>query len=155
MNPVSARSCKNMERPAGFDLHRISQKRSPNVRLIFICVRNAAKEDGSADLQYIEQAAASIGRYMQDDKLGVIKSTVPVGTNEKVAAWIADAQSSKVSFDVVSNPEFLREGKALYDALHPERIVIGSHQPEAARKVQRLYKGISCPMVLCSPVRRK
>lgn len=118
---------------------------------IFICVGTPAKEDGSADLQYIEQAAVSIGRYMQDDKLVVIKSTVPVGTNEKVAAWIAGAQPSKISFDVVSNPEFLREGRALYDAFHPERIVIGSHQPEAARKVQRLYKGISCPMVLCSP----
>lgn len=122
--------------------------------IIFLCVGTPPGEDGSADLQYIEQAARTIGQYMKDDKLVVIKSTVPVGTNERVAGWIGEASQKAASgakFYVVSNPEFLREGNALYDALHPDRIVIGSHSVKAARKVQKLYKGVSCPVVLCNP----
>lgn len=122
--------------------------------IIFLCVGTPPREDGSADLQYIKQAARTIGQYMKDDKLVVIKSTVPVGTNDRVAGWIREAlQEAAIGaeYDVVSNPEFLREGSALYDAMHPDRIVIGSHNVKAARKVQKLYKGVSCPVVLCNP----
>jgi UDPglucose 6-dehydrogenase len=118
---------------------------------IFICVGTPALADGSADLQYIRQASEMIGRNMQQYKLIVIKSTVPVGTNEKVAEWVKQARKADIPFDVVSNPEFLREGSAWYDALHPDRIVIGSHHHQAANKVRHLYRGISCPLVVCSP----
>ena len=119
--------------------------------IIFICVGTPSREDGGAELQYIEQAARSIGRYMKEDKLVVIKSTVPVGTNEKVAAWIREAQSTNISFEVVSNPEFLREGSALHDAMHPDRIVIGSHSSAAAKRVKRIYKGASGRVIICDP----
>jgi len=118
---------------------------------IFICVGTPASSDGSADLQYIKQASEMIGRHMQQYKLIIIKSTVPVGTNEKVAEWVGEARQGDIPFDVVSNPEFLREGSAWYDAMHPDRIVIGSHHREVVYKVRQLYRGIACPIMVCSP----
>jgi len=118
---------------------------------IFLCVGTPAREDGSADLRYIEQAARSIGKYMSSDKLIVIKSTVPVGTNEQVYRWVGEEHKGSARYDVVSNPEFLREGSAWYDALHPDRIVIGSKRRQAARKVERLFKDIPSPAIICNP----
>jgi nucleotide sugar dehydrogenase len=119
--------------------------------VIFICVGTPARADGSCDLQYIRQASGMIGQHMQGYKLIVIKSTVPVGTHEQVTAWIAEARQGDIPFEVVSNPEFLREGNAWHDAMHPDRIVIGGHHHGAMRKVRELYRGIHCPYVLCSP----
>jgi len=119
--------------------------------VIFLCVGTPPKEDGSADLQYVEQASASIGEHMKSDKLVVIKSTVPVGTNERVRRWIERAHRGPAVVEVVSNPEFLREGSAWHDALHPDRIVIGSASRSAAERVLRLYEGISCPVLICNP----
>lgn len=119
--------------------------------IIFICVGTPAREDGGADLQYIEQAARSIGRLMNEAKLVVIKSTVPVGTNEKAVAWIRDAQSEDIPFEVVSNPEFLREGNALHDALHPDRIIIGSQSTAAVKRLKRVFKGTTGRVIVCHP----
>ncbi len=88
---------------------------------------------------------------MTEYKLVVIKSTVPVGTNEQVVRWIGEAQREPVSFDVISNPEFLREGSALHDALHPDRVVIGSTNKQATAIITALYKDMTCPLIVTKP----
>ena len=115
--------------------------------LIFICVGTPEQEDGSADLRYVRNVAESIGRYMEKYKVIVNKSTVPVGTAGLVVRWVRESQTSDISFDVVSNPEFLREGSALMDALKPDRIVIGSSSDQASKVMRELYSGFSCPIL--------
>ena len=106
--------------------------------VIFICVGTPSNDDGSADLTYIRQASEWIGQYMEKKTCVVIKSTVPVGTHEKVANWIRESQPRPIPFEVVSNPEFLREGSALQDGLYPDRIVIGS-ESETASRLLKIY----------------
>ena len=106
--------------------------------VIFLALPTPEDEDGSADLSYVLGVAKEIGDYITDYKVIVDKSTVPVGTAEKVRATIA--KTAKAEFDVVSNPEFLREGFAVDDFLKPERIVIGTKSKKAAEIMQRLYK---------------
>ena len=106
--------------------------------VIFLALPTPEDEDGSADLSYVLGVAKEIGDYITDYKVIVDKSTVPVGTAEKVTATIA--KTAKAEFDVVSNPEFLREGFAVDDFLKPERIVIGTESPKAAEIMKRLYK---------------
>lgn len=106
--------------------------------IIFLALPTPEDEDGSADLSYVLKAAKSIGKLMDDYKVIVDKSTVPVGTAEKVRDTILN--ESEVEFDVVSNPEFLREGFAVDDFLKPERIIIGSSSPRASNLMRRLYK---------------
>lgn len=106
--------------------------------VIFLALPTPEDEDGSADLSYVLGVAKEIGDYITDYKVIVDKSTVPVGTAEKVTATIA--KTAKAEFDVVSNPEFLREGFAVDDFLKPERIVIGTESKKAAEIMQRLYK---------------
>lgn len=106
--------------------------------VIFLALPTPEDEDGSADLSYVLGVAKEIGDYITDYKVIVDKSTVPVGTADKVAATIA--KTAKADFDVVSNPEFLREGFAVDDFLKPERIVIGTESKKAAEVMQRLYK---------------
>ena len=99
-------------------------------------------EDGSADLQYVLAAAASIGRHMTDYKVVVDKSTVPVGTADKVRATIAKALAERgvnVDFAVVSNPEFLKEGAAVEDCMRPDRIVLGADDERAVLLMRSLY----------------
>jgi UDPglucose 6-dehydrogenase len=119
--------------------------------VIFICVGTPSRQDGSADLHYVKQVAEDIGRYMNDYKLVIIKSTVPVGTQEQVTAWIQGAQTESHPFDVASNPEFLREGKAISDALHPDRVIIGSTSSRATQRLQTLYQTFKCPVVVTTP----
>ncbi|GGD91436.1 UDP-glucose dehydrogenase family protein [Paenibacillus nasutitermitis] len=119
--------------------------------VIFLCVGTPSGSDGSADLQFIKEAAESIGKHMQGYRLIVIKSTVPVGTNEQVVQWINQAQPSAIPFDVVSNPEFLREGSALQDALEPDRIIIGSDNDQATELLRSLYKHVNGPVVVTKP----
>ncbi|WP_281847384.1 UDP-glucose dehydrogenase family protein [Olleya namhaensis] len=106
--------------------------------IIFLALPTPEDEDGSADLKYILGVADDIGKIIKDYKVIVDKSTVPVGTSDKVKAAIA--KHAKVDFDVVSNPEFLREGFAVDDFLKPERIVVGSSSDRATALMQKLYK---------------
>lgn len=103
-----------------------------DAEVIFLALPTPPGEDGSADLKYILGVAADIGRYLKDYKVIVDKSTVPVGTAEKVRAAVAENYQGE--FDVVSNPEFLREGVAVEDFMKPDRVVIGTTS-ERARKV--------------------
>jgi UDPglucose 6-dehydrogenase len=108
----------------------------------FIAVGTPPDEDGSADLQYVVAAARSIGRSMGEYRLIVDKSTVPVGTAEKVRAAIAGElkqRSVEIAFSVVSNPEFLKEGAAIEDFMRPDRIVIGSEDERGTQIMRALY----------------
>ena len=108
----------------------------------FIAVGTPPDEDGSADLQYVLAVAESIGRHMNGYRIIIDKSTVPVGTGDKVCARIdACLQQRGVAagFDIVSNPEFLKEGAALDDFMKPDRIVVGTDNDEAADKLRQLY----------------
>ena len=106
--------------------------------IIFLALPTPEGEDGSADLKYILGVADDIGKLLKDYKVIVDKSTVPVGTSEKVEAAIA--KNATVDFDVVSNPEFLREGFAVDDFLKPERIVVGASSDRAIKLMEKLYK---------------
>ena len=105
--------------------------------IIFLALPTPEDEDGSADLSYVLGAAKDIGKLLTEYKVIVDKSTVPVGTSDRVKEAIAN--ETKVDFDVVSNPEFLREGFAVDDFLKPERIVIGSSSERATALMQKLY----------------
>ena len=109
----------------------------------FIAVGTPPDEDGSADLKYVLGVATEIGTYMQDYMVVVTKSTVPVGTANKVRTAIKNAlneRKSNVDFDVASNPEFLKEGAAIDDFMKPDRIVIGVESEKAQEVMNRLYK---------------
>ena len=107
-------------------------------QIIFLALPTPEDEDGSADLSYVLGAAKDIGKLMKEYKVIVDKSTVPVGTAERVAETIS--KETNVEFDVVSNPEFLREGFAVDDFLKPERIVIGASSDRALQLMEKLYK---------------
>ena len=119
--------------------------------LIFICVGTPQGPDGSADLTFVKNVAKSIGQHLNEYKVIVTKSTVPVGTAKLVTSVIQENQTSPIPFDVVSNPEFLREGSALKDALHPDRIVIGTTSETARTIMRELYKDFHCPIVETHP----
>jgi len=111
--------------------------------VIFIAVGTPEKEDGSADLQYVFAVARTIGELIEDYRIVVDKSTVPVGTGAKVRSIIAEvlaARGSQAGFDVVSNPEFLKEGDAIQDFVKPDRIVLGSDSEHALQVMRDLYK---------------
>jgi UDPglucose 6-dehydrogenase len=111
-------------------------------QVVFIAVGTPPDEDGSADLQYVLAVARSIGRHLAQPAVVVNKSTVPVGTADKVRAAIAGelaARGVEIAFDVVSNPEFLKEGDAVADCMRPDRIVIGADNPDAVAVLRRLY----------------
>jgi UDPglucose 6-dehydrogenase len=113
--------------------------------VLFIAVGTPPAEDGSADLRHVETAARAIGRTLNGYKVIVDKSTVPVGTGRSVHAWIEDELSKrgvKHSFDVVSNPEFLREGSAVQDFTHPDRVVIGSDSTQARAVMKEVYRSL-------------
>lgn len=110
--------------------------------VIFIAVGTPPDEDGSADLQYVLAVARTIGTHLQRPAVVVDKSTVPVGTADKVRTTIAAAMAARgaqVAYDVVSNPEFLKEGAAVEDCMRPDRIVIGADSPTAVEKLKKLY----------------
>lgn len=111
--------------------------------IVFIAVGTPPGEDGSADLKYVLAVASSIGEYAQNPLVVVTKSTVPVGTAEKVRAALKtqlDKRSSKLDIYVASNPEFLKEGAAIEDFMKPDRIVVGVDRPEAEELMRKLYK---------------
>lgn len=113
----------------------------------FICVGTPPDEDGSADLQYVLAVAREIGRNINDYIVVVTKSTVPIGTSEKVRKAVADeiaARNVDIKFDVASNPEFLKEGSAVADFMKPDRVVVGVDSEKAKELMTRLYR----PMLL-------
>ncbi|MFP3388043.1 UDP-glucose dehydrogenase family protein [Brevibacillus sp. SIMBA_040] len=115
--------------------------------VLFVCVGTPESADGTADLSYLLASVSEIGtmhRSVLRARTVVIKSTVPVGTGDRVAGLLGDCKS----LFVVSNPEFLREGNALVDALKPSRIVIGANHEEAKAVMERLYDGVAAPRVL-------
>ena len=116
--------------------------------VIFIAVGTPPQATGETDLSHVEAVAAEIGRCMDRYKVVVNKSTVPVGTGELVREVIVRHQPSPVEFDVVSNPEFLREGSAIEDTLRPDRIVIGAPTQQVAMTLVELYAPIERPMIL-------
>ncbi len=116
--------------------------------IIFICVGTPSKESGESDLSYVENVARSIAEHLDSYKIIVEKSTVPVETGEKVAETIQMYNINNVPFDVVSNPEFLREGSAVYDTFHPDRIVIGTSSEKAAELMKKLYEPLNTPIVI-------
>ena len=107
--------------------------------VIFIAVGTPPAADDSADLGQVRTVAADIGRFMNGYKVIVDKSTVPVGTGQMVKEVVSENQSTKVNFDVVSNPEFLREGSAIGDFLRPDRVVIGAESEQAAAIMKDIY----------------
>ena len=119
--------------------------------VVFIAVGTPQGDDGAADLKYVYQVAETIGRDMTSYKVIVTKSTVPVGTGEKIRAIVERTQKSGIEFDVVSNPEFLREGSAIEDFLRPDRVVIGTESERASDIMKELYAPlylIETPIIL-------
>lgn len=108
--------------------------------IIFIGVGTPQGKDGQADLTALYSVAKTIAITINSYKIIVIKSTVPVGTNEKIKKFIEKEMAKKINFDIVSNPEFLREGKAMYDFLHPDRVVIGTDNERPVEVMRRIYR---------------
>src|SRR3989344_5921426 len=111
-----------------------------NSLVIFIAVGTPPRGDGSADMSYVEEVAKEIGKHSDGYKVVVTKSTVPVGTGERIKQIISKNLKSKVKFDVVSNPEFLREGSAVEDFMRPNRVVIGAENKQAIAILKDLYR---------------
>ncbi|MCH7772511.1 MAG: UDP-glucose/GDP-mannose dehydrogenase family protein, partial [Bacteroidetes bacterium] len=118
-----------------------------DAEIIFICVGTPPKDNGEADLSYVEDVARTIAEAMDSYKVIVEKSTVPVKTGEKVAQTIKAYNLKKVDFDVVSNPEFLREGSAVNDFMNPDRIVIGCESEKAKNIMEKLYQPLKSPIL--------
>jgi UDPglucose 6-dehydrogenase len=116
--------------------------------LAFIAVGTPQGSGGEADLQYVRSAAKSIAQAMKHPLIIVNKSTVPIGTGDWVSDIIRRHQPEAIAFSVVSNPEFLREGAAINDFMAPDRIVLGSMEPEAAAQVAQLYLSLRAPIMI-------
>ncbi len=116
--------------------------------VVYICVGTPPRPDGSTDMTYIEGAARGIAESIERYTVVVNKSTVPVGTGDFVKKTITDNLRRRVDFDVVSNPEFLREGSAIHDAMNPDRIVIGAPNQVVALRILELYAPLESKMIL-------
>lgn len=113
--------------------------------VVFIAVGTPPGEDGSADLKYVKDVASTIADNIDSYKIVVNKSTVPVGTGDVVSEIIKNKYVGE--FDVVSNPEFLREGNAVQDSLHPDRVVIGNGNERSKKIMEELYRPLNCPLL--------
>ncbi|PEJ27638.1 UDP-glucose 6-dehydrogenase [Peribacillus butanolivorans] len=118
--------------------------------IIIIAVGTPQREDGGADLSYLNQAAKDIAAHLVQSAVVVLKSTVPVGTNEIIKKIMDDQCNERVTLEMVSNPEFLRQGSAIMDTMQADRIIIGSENEEVAKKVQEMYRPLNVPFVLTS-----
>jgi UDPglucose 6-dehydrogenase len=117
----------------------------------FICVGTPPDEVGRADTTYVAAAARGIATHAVRDVIVVNKSTMPVGSVQFVAEVLAEHARPGVNFSVISNPEFLREGAAIHDIFHPDRIVLGTDDPEVARRVSDLYAALDAPVLVTDP----
>jgi UDPglucose 6-dehydrogenase len=121
--------------------------------VIFIAVGTPSNDDGSADLKFVEEVAKEIARYMDGYKVVVVKSTVPVGTCRRLKQMIKDHQVQATPFDIVSNPEFQREGSAIEDFMRPDRVTIGAESQQAIAIMKDIYSAlylIETPFVITS-----
>jgi UDPglucose 6-dehydrogenase len=119
----------------------------PGAEIAFIAVATPEGEGGGANLNYVEQAAASIAENLTGPIIVVNKSTVPIGTGD-VVSQVIQRNNARFPVEVVSNPEFLREGSALRDFMEPDRVVIGAHHREAAERVAKLYEPLNAPILI-------
>ena len=110
----------------------------PSAQCVFICVGTPQDESGAADLRFVQSAAESMAPYLNANAVVVCKSTVPVGTNRRVAAWIQ--AKTDTAFSMASNPEFLKEGSAIDDFTKPDRVVVGVDDPAGAEILLELYR---------------
>ncbi|MBP1157456.1 MULTISPECIES: UDP-glucose/GDP-mannose dehydrogenase family protein [unclassified Paenibacillus] len=117
-----------------------------DAKAIYIAVGTPPKADGTANLQYVDEVSINIARQLREFVVVVTKSTVPVGTNDRIRRMILEYRENEVPFDVVSNPEFLREGSAVYDAFHGDRIVIGSDNDAAAAILEEINRPFGIPI---------
>lgn len=120
-----------------------------DARAVMIAVGTPPKEDGSADMRFIDQACDALAPHLSDHMVVIVKSTVPVGTNDRVLEKLRGLSSA--NFHTVSNPEMLREGVAVKDFLYPSRIILGTRSAEATTCLQELYAAIDCPKLVMSP----
>jgi UDPglucose 6-dehydrogenase len=116
-------------------------------QIIIIAVGTPENEDGSANLTFAESVSRSIARHIQQDVVVITKSTVPVGTNDHLLQIIKDSKPKHIHVHMISNPEFLREGSAIKDMFHGDRIVIGSSDQQAAVIVEEMYKPLNVPVL--------
>jgi UDPglucose 6-dehydrogenase len=119
---------------------------------IFITVGTPSDDEGNADLTQVEQVSRDIAAALNGYKVIINKSTVPVGSTKKVQRIIEETLEQYHEFDVVSNPEFLREGTAVVDFMKPSRIVIGSDSQKAVMRLTELYRGLNAPLLVTDPV---
>lgn len=122
----------------------------PDADFVFICVNTPMGPNGGADMRYVRQAARGIGRALAPDRLTIVvnKSTMPIGSGDMIHALLCEEAADAARFAVVSNPEFLREGSAVHDMLHPDRIVLGAADRAAAEAVAELYKSFAAPLLI-------
>ena len=135
---------KNRERLAYTTDYRFAYQ---DADVIFIGVGTPEKSDGSANLQYIYQVAGQIADSVEKDCVVVIKSTVPIGTNDKIEIWMNQRKRKAVNIWIASNPEFLAQGTAVRDTLHASRIVIGAESDYARKVLQEVYKDFDAPVL--------
>ena len=119
------------------------KKATEHAEIIFIAVGTPPGKDHKADLTAVKEVAKDIGKYMDNYKVIVNKSTVPVGTASLVRSIIKESQTKEIEFDIVSNPEFLKEGSAIKDFMTPDRIIIGTNSDKAKEIMEKLYKSIA------------
>lgn len=119
---------------------------------VFITVGTPSDVDGRADLTQVDEVARDIAAALDDYKVIINKSTVPVGSTRRVQRIIEESMEEYHEFDVVSNPEFLREGTAVLDFMKPSRVIIGSDSQKAIMKMSELYRGLNAPLLITDPV---
>ncbi|MBV6712830.1 UDP-glucose dehydrogenase family protein [Paenibacillus chitinolyticus] len=122
-----------------------------NSSILFIAVGTPTLENGEVDMEQVRGAVETLAQQMDDYKIIVMKSTVPVGTSRRIRQWMEEGQQRPVPFSVVSNPEFLREGTAIHDTFHPDRVVIGSDDADAALRVEKLQAAFGGEVVRTDP----
>ncbi|RFU61299.1 UDP-glucose dehydrogenase family protein [Peribacillus glennii] len=117
--------------------------------ILLIAVGTPSLDNGTADLKYLRSVADTIAASINDYKVIVIKSTVPIGTNRWLSDYLGEKVADRTLFDVISNPEFLREGHAVYDTLNPDRTVIGGNSQDAITIIKKLYHQLNSKLVIC------
>ena len=119
-----------------------------NAEIIILAVGTPQRNDGGADLTYLEQASGDIALNLKQSAIVVIKSTVPVGTNDYIKSILEQHLSKDILIQMVSNPEFLRQGSAIKDTMNADRIIIGCENKDVAKKIQEMYEPLNVPILI-------